>query len=780
MELRTKLAGGLAALLLMAGVTACDSFSAVMNDDQEKQESESEVDRYSFIKRDRLDSEVTTRTAAEEELQPVNQESGIPDPAMPERQTKSPEVTNPPAAASSSPAAAKTGKPAFYSDLIALNGGEELAVRIELNSAPLVDALPAFADILGFNFIVDSDIKSVLTVNINAVMTRRELWETLDNLLFMAGCSATLDNQVVKIVPISKLGQQRDLHPAAAVKNGSGLIFYALKNISAASAQELLTPFCSPNCIIKPVTAANALLIADDPGNAEKLVEILRIIDTSKNALWPRCIIKCENVVPSTAAGELAALLPVLGFSVNVSGTASTEPGAVQLMGIDRLQLLVVSAATNDALGEIKEWVRILDTSENSQQERVFVYKVTNGKAEQLSQALSVMFNVSTGASLTVESSESVGTQSNTRSLSSNTSSNTTSGVDNLPNTTVDRTSSVFEIPVRVFSDGVNNRLVIRTTPRCYAMVKALLDRLDTVPSQVLIQILLAEVSLDDTTMFGMEFSYAGGNGSADSLLQTNYEELQPAEGAGEGFSYLITNPDNPDEKFGYIRAKAGKNHIKVISAPQVLVSSNSQATVQIGYDVPLLTQAITNTSSEGSMSQAFEYRQTGIILDITPQVTSNNLISFEISQEISEPVENTLSDIDTPMISVRKITSTMTIANGRTMILGGLIQEKEYEVLQSVPIIADIPILNTLTGKTDKEIKRTEVLMLITGYIISEQNPVENLIRRYNESIREFNKFDNKLVDEADLDDQKLTEFHSKGEPVVVDLNKSDKKEEK
>ncbi|MGE4301329.1 MAG: hypothetical protein AB7F40_06975 [Victivallaceae bacterium] len=778
MEFRIKVLCCLAGGLLLAGTAACDSISTMLNGDEKTPDSESEVDRYTFIKRDRMESDEVKRTATEEELPPVAVQSDTSAITLPPQPgDKAPAV---PAAAAES-RVKEPGSNKFYSDLIALNGNDELAVRIELNSAPLVDALPAFADILGFNFIVDSDIKNVLTVNINAVMTRRELWETLDNLLFMAGCTAKLENQVVKIVPISKMGQQRDFRVIPNAGGNSGLIFYALKNVSAATAQELLQPFCSTNCIIKPVTAANALLIADDPGNTEKLIEILKIIDTSKNSLWPRMIIKCDNVVPSTAAGELAALLPVLGFSVNVSGSTATEPGAVQLMGIDRLQLLVVSAATKEALREIREWVKILDSSDNSQQERMYVYKVTNGKAEQLAQALSIMFNVTTGSSLTVESSESVGTNSNTRNLSSSSSSsNTTSGVDNLPNTIVDRTSSVFEVPVRVFSDGVYNRLVIRTTPRCYAMIKALLDRLDTVPSQVLIQIMLAEVALDDSTMFGMEFSYAGGNGAADSLLQTNYEELRPDDGsAGEGFSYLITNPDNPDEKFGYLRAKAGKSRIKVISAPQVLVSSNSEATVQIGYDVPLLTQSITNTSSAGSMSQTFEYRQTGIILGITPQVTSNNLISFEISQEISEPVENTLSNIDTPMISVRKITSTMTIANGRTMILGGLIQEKETEELDSVPIIASIPILNTLTGKTNNAVKRTEVLMLITGYIINEQNPVENLIRRYNNSVREFNKFENHIESEAALDDQKLTEFHSKGEPVVVNLNEADKKEE-
>ncbi len=748
--------------LLAALCCASCSLDGIFDDQKDETPARIEdADRYTFIKRNRNESEPRPRDVSEEALPPAQD-------AIPLAKIDTPE----PVTAKTETVAARPEP--FYAELITLDADEELPVRISLNSAPLIDALPAFADILGFNFIADSEIKSAVTVNIDSVLTRRELWQTLEQLLDLSGCSAKLDGQIVNIIPASKLGARSTL--ASGGKDAPELMFRQLKNLTAANAQEMLQPFCSAAAVIKPVTAVNALLIADTPANVAKLNEIIDRIDTGKRANWPRGVYRCSNVVPSTAAAELAALLPILGFTVDLTGGQSQEAGAVQLMGVDRLQMLVVSAATQDALDEIARWINILDTADNAQQERVYVYKVTNGKAEQLAQALSIVFNVSTGTSLTVDSADAIGTGANTKNLSNTGSANTTDGVDNLPNTLVDRSSSVFEVPVRLFADGVYNRLVIRTTPRCYAMVKALLDRLDTVPSQVLIQILLVEITLDDSTLFGVEFSYAGSGSGADSLLQTNYSELKPDEGAGEGFSYLITNPDDPSQKFGYLRAKAGKSRLKVISSPQVLVSSNATATVQIGSDVPYQTGSISSSSSSGAITNSFQYRTTGIVLEIKPQVTSNDLISFEISQEISEAIKTTTSDIQSPTITVRKIESTMTIANGRSMILGGLIQEREKEAIDTVPIISEIPLVNSLLGKTDKSIERTEVLMMITGYVINERSPVEDLLRRYNESVRALNTFENKLEDEyrkdaAQLDDAQAA-VRSGDTPVVINLD--------
>ena len=149
-------------------------------------------------------------------------------------------------------------------------------------------------------------------------------------------------------------------------------------------------------------------------------------------------------------------------------------------------------------------------------------------------------------------------------------------------------------------------------------------------------------------------------------------------------------------------------------------------------------------------MAENYDYEPVGVILTLTPQITSTDLISLDITQELSAAVTNTSSNIDSPEITKREIETSMTIAHGRTMIIGGLIQEKHNDDLASVPLVNDIPFLRRLLGSTEAKIERSEILVLITGYIVNEKSKVEDLIKRYNEALDTLNDFDETLGDKA------------------------------
>ena len=651
-----------------------------------------------------------------------------------------------------------TEAPRFFDDLILTNGDEELTVSLVFNSAPLVDVVPAFADVLGFNFIVDSTIKSTVTLNLNAKMTRRELWNTFDRMLFVANTGATVEDSLVRITPLSQLSRQ---------PGGNGEIYYyAFQNSTAKEVVNQIRPFLGNGSVCVELTRPNAILICDEQSNMPKIKSLITAIDQNGRSNWPREPIKCNYVLPSKLALELQAILPVLGFTVTKQNEKNAPPGAIQVIGVDRLGLLIVSAATQEALQEVRKWVAIFDSSESVDQERVFVYKVTHGKARQLAEALSVIYNT-TGASLTVDTSS--GNNRTTQLNSSNRNRTTTNrNTNNRNDINSDVSASLFENNVRVFADGVLNRLVIRTTPRTYASIKALLDRLDVVPSQVLLQVLVVEVTLNESTKFGIEFSAAGNGNDLTTLLGTNYSELNgftaaadgaltptPIPNADNGFSLMLANPSNPQEKFGYLKALAGNTDIKVISSPQLLVSSHKEAVIQVGDKIPYLKQGTSDTSSNGTVLQNYDYEDTGVILTVTPQITSTDLIALEIKQELSSAVKTTSSNINSPTFSKRIVETAMTIANGRTMILGGLIQEKKNDYLDTLPIINQIPLLRRLFGNTNASIERSEILVLITGYIVNEKSPVEEMIKRYNDAIRSLNTFDKDIAERSKPENQ-------------------------
>ena len=652
--------------------------------------------------------------------------------------------------------AQKTEKPKdalhFYDDFIILNGNEEIEVNLVFNNAPLLDVLPSFADALGFNFLADSELKGTVTLNIDQKMTRKDLWNAFDRMLNLSGAGVVVDGTLLRIMSLAKISRATD---SRFSRDGSGeLLYFPLKNTIAKEAAQQIRPFLGLNAICVELTRPNAVMIADDRANMPKVKQVLEHLDMAGKSGWKRKAILCRSILPSRLTEELTTVLPVLGFNVYQKTDRTEQPGSVQLTGIDRLQLVVISAATDEAIAEIEQWVDLLDSSDSLEQERVFVYKVRNGKAVNLTHALAMIYDMQ-GSSLTIDTSSGntrtdIINSSASRNTANRNTNNRSGTLNSGTNTLTDLQSNVFNTPVRVFAAGVLNRLVIRTTPRTYASIKALLNRLDAVPAQVLLQVLVVEVTLTESTKFGLEFSALAKDGDTSrTLLGTNYSNITKPETTdsgtvnGSGFSGLLEDPKNPATRFGYIQALAGNGAIKVVSSPQLLVSSHTQAVINVGTRVPVISNAITTTSSSGDLNKTYRYEDTGIILTITPQVTSTNLIALKVKQELSDVSSNPDPNVENPYINQRVVNTSMPIANGRTMIIGGLIQEKVNDSLSSIPIINQIPILNRLTGSTDASVERSEILVLITGYIVNERNQLEEMISRYNDALNALNKFD-------------------------------------
>ena len=655
----------------------------------------------------------------------------------------------------------------FYEDFILFDSNDKIEVAMSFASAPILDVLSAFADVLEFNFVASSDLKTTVTLNLSSTMTRRELWEAFDRMLQLANATAYKDGQLLRIMAAAQTPRQGDLRVANRGTGNSEIIFHMLKNITAREALNQIRPFLAIGGIVQEGTRPNMVVVCDSSDNLPKIKSILEIIDNPGRRNWPRAVIPCANVQPSKIAADLSQILPVLGFTVATASTRGETPGSVYVTGVDRLQLLVISAATEEAVTMLRDWVATLDSTDSDEEERVYVYKVANSKASQLAQALSVIFTTQ-GSSLTVDTSsgnsrtQQLTTQTTKVANTGNTGSAAFSraGTNNDLNTTTTVRSNIFTTPVRIFADGIYNRLVIRTTPRVYRVMKALLDRLDSVPAQVLLQVLIVEVSLDDGNEFGVEFNFKGSGGGTLNTFGTQYTQLNPGKGTDTGANFYIANPGNPDEKFAYIRALATRNKVKIISSPQLLVTSNTEAKIQIGDSVPLVTGSVSSSESiAGQVTNSYTYRETGIIMTMTPQVTSSNLISLEIKQEVSEPVTNTISTArDTPVIQKREIETAMTIANGKTMIMGGMIQEKVSDDLDSIPIIGDIPFLGRLFGSTKQSTSRTEMLVLVTGYIVDEKGKVEDMIKRYNDAVKALSKFEGDIA-QAHAEDVKRME---------------------
>ena len=629
------------------------------------------------------------------------------------------------------------------------DGREKIKAEFDFNGAAVADVIPVFAELLRFNYLLDGKLNGTVTLSLKDELTRRQLWELFRQVMQTSNIYLTRQDNMIHFRPVEAIAQ------AAAgdgVSSDAEVALFRLKNIGAKETASQIGQFLSPG--LKPVELEerNLLLVVDTKENLRKVRQIVAQLDRPLRQGWAKMVIPCRNIDASRLAKEAADVLPVLGFPVALNSD-KPRPEEIQLTTVERLQIIVASAANYEALEELGRWINILDQSETGDQERMFIYNILNGNAEELVKALAVMFPVE-GETLTASTGSSGGSSSSGSgelfSSSASTSQTTTQSgsVKSAAKTgsKEEGPANLFEVPVKVFADAVNNRLIIRTKPRTYTMIKALLGKIDTIPPQVLFQVLVVDVSLNDSVKFGVEFMMKGGSGNVTTQGGTNFSGLTPGSGQNSqsGGKFWIYNPKNPDQKFGYINALAGKTNVKVISSPQVLIASNNEAKISVGSKVPIVNSEITNTQSiitnnndsSTNLVRNIQYQDTGVILKITPKVTRGGRIAIKLAQTVSEADSNTVSDIDSPVIKEQIIETAMSLRDGQTIICGGIIKEKSTDNLSTLPGIGGIPFLRRLFGDTDISTDRTEMMILITGYIVSEDSHLEELVKRYEQAV--------------------------------------------
>ncbi|MDD5727526.1 MAG: secretin N-terminal domain-containing protein [Victivallales bacterium] len=632
----------------------------------------------------------------------------------------------------------------FYLKYLKNAGDKPTAITINFSGAGLPDVVPVFAQILKFNYSIDPEINGNVTMSINAELTSLELWKIFEQMLWMCGAYCSPSGKLIRILPQTKMSMQQQIgfgKDKVSLENVE-LLLYPLEYADAEKLVAQLKPFTHQGGTFIALERQNAVMLVDSPANIPKMFRLIQAMDQRDKLNWHKLVIPCHNVSSGKVAKELSELLPVLGFKISLDAEKSV-PGAIQLTNLERLQVIIASAATAEALEELERWVTILDKADVGEQERVYIYSVVNGKADELAQALSVVFPLE-GASIAAENSKNTASFKGTASSKAKSNSNTPDGP-----------GSVFEIPAKIFADSVHNRLVIRTTPRSYAMMKAVIERLDTIPSQVLLQVLVAEIRLTKTTKFGLELMGKTTGDGVESIFGTNYKNLVPGTGQDSqyGGKYWIFNPNDPSQKFGYIQALAGNTNVKIISSPQILAISHTKSKISVGAKVPLVQSEVTNSQSVVSTSddvstslvRNIQYYETGVILEVTPHVSRGGRITLELEQTVSEAIVNTTSDIDSPEIRESVLNTSLCIGNEQTIIIGGLIREKLTDNLDTIPFIGNIPILRRLVGDSDLQIERTELLLLITGTIINKNTKLEELLKHYRTTVDELQKFNEK-----------------------------------
>ncbi|MBI5025762.1 MAG: hypothetical protein HZC12_03340 [Nitrospirae bacterium] len=307
------------------------------------------------------------------------------------------------------------------------------------------------------------------------------------------------------------------------------------------------------------------------------------------------------------------------------------------------------------------------------------------------------------------------------------------------------------------------NALIIKTDPRSYLAILETLKKLDIPAKQVLIEVLIAEVSLTDKTQFGIEWmlkTTASIEGKHHPLVTGFTSEAQPGTIApqisattGEVTS-IITTPSagtafaaliKPGRYGAILNAFASLGKLNVLSSPHILAMDNKEAKIEIGDEIPIATgfqqQPATSTTTGTTSFVAagqIQYRTTGIILTVTPHISEKNMVKLKISQEISSRgVDISLAGITSPSFTKRKAETIGVVQNGHTLIIGGLMSEQKNKTREGIPLLSRIPIIGHLFGVTTDEVKKTELLVMVTPHVITSPEEADAITKEFQNKVK-------------------------------------------
>jgi len=565
-------------------------------------------------------------------------------------------------------------------------------------------------DMLGVNYMVDSAVAGTVTLSTSRPMSIDQVLPTLEVLLRMNGAVLRKSDGIYSVVPDSKAFSGA-ISPQIGLANDRGfqLLIVPLRFISASEMQSILEPMLPESSILKVDSTRNLLLIGGALIELQQAQATVNVFDIDQMQGMSVGLFRMKNAEAESVRGELQTLL----------GADSDGPLAemIQFITVSRLNALIVMSKQSRYLDEARIWIERLDRADETAGQNMYVYPVQNGRAENLAGLLSELFS---GRELVGGSR--AGPGSGARSPSPRAAANAPVNAASMRSAGQSAaagndavTTGVGE--VRIIADEENNALVIMASRADYAKIKSAVRRLDVLPLQVLVEATIVEVSLTDELSYGLQWFFHHNIGSSS---KQGLGELFPLS-VDPSFSYTVKGQGG--DVRAVLNLLAADSRLNVISSPSLMVLDNRTATIKVGDQVPIRTSETTSLATSGTdplITSTIQYRDTGVLLEVTPRVNPGGMVMLEITQDVNDVDLTTTSGIDSPTIIQRRITTSVAVQSGETVVLGGLIRDNESESESGVPGLRSIPGIGRLFSSKTTSSNRTELLVLITPTAIS------------------------------------------------------------
>lgn len=542
---------------------------------------------------------------------------------------------------------------------------------------------------LGVTYTIDPSVSGKMSFRIERRMTRAQLLESFEAAL--ANNGVVIIRQGDSLLLTTRAGARSAVGirsaPSETGRGGYEVVAAPLSHATPSEIAKVLQSIGPANVVVHVDDKAGVLLIGGTPREIEAALETIRTFDRGgmdgAKMRW----------------FELSqASAPVVARELNQVLQASGATGS-SVVPLRRLNGLIAFARSPGGLEEIAEWVAKLDRTAGDQAASLWVYRPRNVSAESLGATLSSVLPGSAPLA-------------------------SVSGAAGAPAPAAPMVGGDSDDSVRVGIDKESNTLLISASPAQRVQIQKILEEIDVTPTQVLIEASILEVTLNDDFRLGVNWSVLGEGGKL-KVLSTG----DAGGGVAPTLPGLAITFLDGDVKAA-IDILGSKTEVEVVSAPRIVALNNRTATLQIGDQVPVVVQTSqTNTAPDAPRVVNVEYRDTGVILTVTPRVSGEDSIILSVTQEVSAVAKTTTSGIDSPTIQQRRMESTLVLQDGGTVALGGLISSSRSRGDSGVPLLKEVPLLGSLFKSETRDSRRTELIVLLTARIMRSDEATQRVM---------------------------------------------------
>ncbi len=599
-------------------------------------------------------------------------------------------------------------------------------VELNYEQADLRVILEELADALDITLIIDPTIadRVSLRTSANRPLTQADIWPLLRLLTRQAGVSIERNGTVYTArKQVGNVPEQISTPDDAGSLTGSMIMqITPLTYVSVESALEILTPLVEPDGRVVRISNNNTLAISASASQLQRINELLEVVDADPFQNQGLHLYQLSYANAAEVATELSEILTLI---------EGASP-AYQVKGLERINAILVTAPANRGFEEISRWVRILDADREEQAEQLFHYRVKNLTAVDLATTLTDVF------ALNQEEEEDAPPQPRDEVE--------TIDIVTPDGDTVTRTVPLFgaaatggdvavsaDLRVTIVADEATNSLLIRANPRDYRQLLATINQLDAVPLQVMINAVIAQITLTDETRFGVDWSRVADNVSIDALSTQTSTGFLP-NGGLDGLLFTKSFLDGAARVEATLEAIASDNDVRLLARPSLTVVNNMEGEIQIGAEVPV--QSGTQTTGIGdNIISSIQYRPTGIELYITPRINDDGVVNMTIRQVLSSIQEDT-GVAGNPVFQNQEISTTVVVRDGENVVLGGLIQSSNSDLNSGLPGASRVPVLGGLFGYQQDVSERKELFIVLRPEVV---NLNETGAAAYTEILRRF-----------------------------------------